>query len=114
LYVTGWLKRGPSGVILTNVGDAAETVAALLEDRRSRASHHDGGAGAGGEGYGGRGGGGGSDAEIGEILDGHGGQVVGFEAARRVAEAEARRGAAAGKVREKFVSVRELLDAARG
>lgn len=22
LFVTGWLKRGPSGVILTNVGDA--------------------------------------------------------------------------------------------
>lgn len=31
-YVTGWLKRGPSGVIGTNKGDAMETVAALLED----------------------------------------------------------------------------------
>ena len=31
-YVTGWLKRGPTGVIGTNKGDAAETVACLVED----------------------------------------------------------------------------------
>ncbi|MDO5681268.1 MAG: FAD-dependent oxidoreductase [Propionibacteriaceae bacterium] len=29
-YVTGWIKRGPTGVIGTNKGDAAETVATLL------------------------------------------------------------------------------------
>jgi ferredoxin--NADP+ reductase len=32
LYVSGWIKRGPSGVIGTNKPDAADTVAALLED----------------------------------------------------------------------------------
>jgi ferredoxin--NADP+ reductase len=31
-YVTGWIKRGPSGVIGTNKPDAAETVASMLED----------------------------------------------------------------------------------
>jgi ferredoxin/flavodoxin---NADP+ reductase len=31
-YVTGWLKRGPTGVIGTNKADAAETVQALLAD----------------------------------------------------------------------------------
>jgi len=31
-YVTGWLKRGPSGVIGTNKEDAAETVEHLLDD----------------------------------------------------------------------------------
>lgn len=31
-YVTGWIKRGPSGVIGTNKSDAGETVAALLAD----------------------------------------------------------------------------------
>ncbi|GAA1301558.1 FAD-dependent oxidoreductase [Pseudonocardia xinjiangensis] len=31
-YVTGWIKRGPTGVIGTNKADAAETVAALLAD----------------------------------------------------------------------------------
>lgn len=29
-FVTGWIKRGPTGVIGTNKGDAAETVATLL------------------------------------------------------------------------------------
>jgi ferredoxin--NADP+ reductase len=30
LFVTGWIKRGPSGVLGTNKGDSAETVATLL------------------------------------------------------------------------------------
>jgi ferredoxin--NADP+ reductase len=32
VYVAGWLKRGPSGVIGTNKPDGAETVAAVLAD----------------------------------------------------------------------------------
>ena len=31
-YVTGWIKRGPTGVIGTNKSDAVETVNALLAD----------------------------------------------------------------------------------
>ncbi len=31
-YVTGWIKRGPTGVIGTNKSDATETVAAVLAD----------------------------------------------------------------------------------
>ncbi len=31
-YVSGWIKRGPYGVIGTNKPDAAETVASMLED----------------------------------------------------------------------------------
>src|SRR5262245_27536498 len=31
-YAAGWIKRGPTGVIGTNKPDAAETVAAMLED----------------------------------------------------------------------------------
>jgi ferredoxin/flavodoxin---NADP+ reductase len=34
VYVTGWIKRGPSGVIGTNKKDASETVECLLEDLR--------------------------------------------------------------------------------
>ncbi len=34
LYVAGWIKRGPSGVIGTNKKDATETVGLLLEDAR--------------------------------------------------------------------------------
>ncbi len=32
VYVAGWIKRGPTGVIGTNKADAAETVEAMLED----------------------------------------------------------------------------------
>lgn len=32
VYVAGWIKRGPSGVIGTNKADAMETVASLLSD----------------------------------------------------------------------------------
>ena len=32
LYTSGWIKRGPSGVIGTNKPDAGETVGAMLED----------------------------------------------------------------------------------
>jgi len=35
VYVTGWIKRGPTGVIGTNKHDAAETIDALLDDARS-------------------------------------------------------------------------------
>jgi ferredoxin/flavodoxin---NADP+ reductase len=34
-YVTGWLKRGPTGIIGTNRSDADETVTALLEDMKN-------------------------------------------------------------------------------
>ena len=35
VYCTGWIKRGPSGVIGTNKKDATETVELLLEDGRA-------------------------------------------------------------------------------
>ena len=34
-YATGWIKRGPSGVIGTNKKDSADTTASLLEDRQA-------------------------------------------------------------------------------
>lgn len=35
LYVAGWIKRGPTGVIGTNKSDARETVTSLIEDAQS-------------------------------------------------------------------------------
>jgi hypothetical protein len=32
LYVAGWLKRGPSGIIATNIMDARETVKSIVHD----------------------------------------------------------------------------------
>jgi ferredoxin--NADP+ reductase len=34
-YTSGWIKRGPSGVIGTNKKDATETIELLLEDARA-------------------------------------------------------------------------------
>ena len=36
VYTAGWAKRGPTGVVATNVGDARETVASLMEDVQVR------------------------------------------------------------------------------
>ncbi len=32
LYVAGWLKRGPTGIIGSNIGDAQETVDSICTD----------------------------------------------------------------------------------
>lgn len=39
-YVTGWAKRGPSGIVGTNKSDAAETVCGLLSDLAARGSYN--------------------------------------------------------------------------
>ncbi|EGD54732.1 4Fe-4S ferredoxin iron-sulfur binding domain-containing protein [Gordonia neofelifaecis NRRL B-59395] len=44
LYVTGWIKRGPSGFIGTNKTDSGETVANLLADAEAGALPRPGGA----------------------------------------------------------------------
>ena len=33
-YVTGWLKRGPVGIIGTNINDAKETALSVLQDKQ--------------------------------------------------------------------------------
>jgi adrenodoxin-NADP+ reductase len=38
LYVVGWLKRGPQGIIGTNITDAKETVASILQDPKLSAA----------------------------------------------------------------------------
>lgn len=38
LYVSGWIKRGPTGIIGTNKPDAAETVDCMLEDAAAGAT----------------------------------------------------------------------------
>jgi NADPH-dependent glutamate synthase beta subunit-like oxidoreductase len=32
VYVSGWLKRGPSGIIGTNIADAKDTIATVIHD----------------------------------------------------------------------------------
>jgi adrenodoxin-NADP+ reductase len=99
LYVCGWLKRGPTGIIGTNAVDADDTVASIVEDLTSEAlntqQHKHGAAG------------------LQELLDARGAQIVDLEGWQRIDAAELAAGQAAGKVREKVVDVQEMLRLAR-
>ena len=93
-YVTGWIKRGPSGVIGTNKACAAETVAAMLEDAISISVN---------------------DASVVDpeavldLLDGRGTRYVTEEDWGRLDAEEVARGEALGRPRVKLVRVEEML-----
>ena len=97
LYVTGWLKRGPSGVILTNVTDAEQTAGAVLADIGSGALASKGGGG----------------AAVRELLSAQSAPVVDFAAWSRIDAAEVEAGGRADKVREKLVTIESMLEAAK-
>jgi len=99
VYCTGWIKRGPSGVIGTNKKDATETVELLLADVRSGAL-----AGAGERNAG----------AVDEILAGRGVAVVSYAGWQAIDAAECERGAEQGRPRVKLCRWEELLRAAQG
>jgi ferredoxin--NADP+ reductase len=92
LYVAGWIKRGPSGIIGTNKPCSIATVSNLLADlptlppcpRRDR-------------------------KDVLDYLSGKGIKVVDYESWRKIDAAEMARGKEVGKPREKFVTVDEML-----
>ncbi|HEX2298525.1 MAG TPA: FAD-dependent oxidoreductase, partial [Pseudonocardiaceae bacterium] len=96
-YVVGWIKRGPTGVIGTNKGDAKETVEQLLADRDAlpRAAHRD------------------PDA-ITAMLTDRGVGVVTWAGWEAIDAAERALGAAVGRNRIKIAELQELLAAAAG
>lgn len=100
LYVAGWIKRGPSGVIGTNKPDAAETVAAMVEDARGSAAPADPPDG-------------GADA-VDRLLRSRGLRPVGYADWRRIDALERERGEACGRPRVKFTRLSEFLDALDG
>lgn len=104
LYCAGWLKRGPSGIIGTNITDARETVAQLLEDKAAGKLSGAAGAGAGGlEG-------------VRAALLAKGRQadsLVSWQGFMKINAAELDKGKQLGKLREKFTSVQDMLDTAK-
>lgn len=94
LYVAGWIKRGPSGIIGTNRACAVGTVASLLADLPKM----DAQAKPGGEG-------------LRKLLAGRGPRVVTYGEWRRIDAAEIGRGQPKGKPREKFTRIAEMLGA---
>jgi ferredoxin--NADP+ reductase len=95
LYAVGWIKRGPSGVIGTNKPDAAETVKHLLADAPLLPACEQP-----------------SRAAVLDLLASRDVRVVSYAQWRAIDAAEVARGAPAGKPREKFVAVDDMLAAA--
>jgi adrenodoxin-NADP+ reductase len=95
LYVVGWLKRGPRGIIGDNLIDAEETVGALVaDDARGMLRKPD---------YRFK------DRGVAPLLEARKKSTVSKEGWRRIDAEERRRGAEAGKPREKITSVLEML-----
>ncbi|MDE0219319.1 MAG: FAD-dependent oxidoreductase [Spirochaetaceae bacterium] len=92
LYAAGWIKRGPSGVIGTNKPDSTETAKNLLADLDGLAACAvpD------------------TDALLAQLRD-RGVRPISYEDWRAIDAAEVARGAAAGKPREKFTRIEEML-----
>lgn len=97
-YVTGWIKRGPSGIIGTNKPDSVETVERLLADHAAGALPTAPGAGR---------------AAIDALLAARGVTVVSFDDWRRLDAAEQAAGQAQGRPRVKVTRVAEMLDLIR-
>jgi ferredoxin--NADP+ reductase len=93
-YATGWVKRGPTGLIGTNRLDSVETVSQLVGDLPSLPTAKPG-----------------RDALLG-LLGGKGHRIVAFEDWLAIERAERARGLLADKPAEKFVRVAEMLAAA--
>jgi ferredoxin--NADP+ reductase len=92
LFVTGWLKRGPSGIIGTNKADSLETIEALLKDLSTTAPARAPGL----------------DGVL-PIIERRSGDVVSLSDWFAIDEAEVSRGSKAGKPREKFTRIDEMM-----
>ena len=109
LYAVGWIKRGPSGVIGTNKKDAQETVDAIFEDleagripERHPAADPDTP---------------GREAEevsgIASLLAERGADHVTYAGWQAIDRAEVAAGEPHGRPRVKFLSIHEMVEAAR-
>jgi len=96
-YVSGWIKRGPSGVIGTNKKCATDTVNTLLDDLASGAIHATDPA---------------NPQAICDELTARRPELVTYEGWERIDEAERGAGEPVGRPRVKFTTVDELLGAA--
>lgn len=94
-YVTGWIKRGPTGVIGTNKSDAVETVTALLHDVSDGALVPRGRTG-----------------ELARLLAERGIEPLGIDGWHRIDAAEVELGQTHGRVRTTLAHRSELLAAA--
>jgi ferredoxin--NADP+ reductase len=93
LFVAGWAKRGPSGVIGTNKPDAAETVHTLLKAFQAGRLPTP------------------TEGDVGELLDERGVQTVSYDDWKTLDGLEIAAGEAEGRPRTKFANVAAMLAA---
>jgi ferredoxin--NADP+ reductase len=94
VYVTGWIRRGPRGVIGSNKQCAAETIGCLLADAQAgKLSHR-------------------TDDAVAEALTANQRQVVSFGGWQRIDRTERQAGSARGRPRIKQTDIGELLASA--
>jgi ferredoxin--NADP+ reductase len=93
LYVTGWLKRGPTGIIGTNRADSIETVQQILEDLPSRISRPQG-----------------ARRQLVESISRRNAPVIGLPEWLKIDAAECAMGRQVNKPREKFTRVTDMID----
>jgi ferredoxin--NADP+ reductase len=103
LYAVGWAKRGPTGLIGDNVADAEETARHMLDDLSSnivepRASDPAANNGGG-------------RAAVERLLHERGVRWVSFDDWMKLDAIETARGKALGKIREKFPTIEQMLEA---
>jgi len=98
VYVSGWIKRGPSGVIGTNKPDAAETAAAMLADAAAGATGSPSAS---------------EPAGVVALLAARQPDAVSWSDWVRLNTAESGRGLPVGRPRVKFTQVAEMLKAMR-
>ncbi|MBV8078776.1 MAG: FAD-dependent oxidoreductase [Actinobacteria bacterium] len=95
VYVAGWIKRGPSGVIGTNKKDAADTVERVLEDAHAGLLSRE------------------SDESLEELLRARGVDFVEYAGWEAIDGHERARGEEQGRPRVKLATWRALLERAR-
>ena len=94
LYVAGWIKRGPTGIIGTNRADSVATVKSMTDDLNKLATSP--------EKQGGR--------AVMALLENAGIRYVSFSDWKIIDQSEIARGAPIEKPREKYTTVQEMLD----
>ncbi|KAL6518003.1 hypothetical protein OROMI_033704 [Orobanche minor] len=101
LYVCGWLKRGPTGIIGTNLHCAEETLSCISDDISKGVLAASTSMKPGREG-------------LGQLLEGRNTRIVPFDAWEKIDCEERRRGILKNKPREKLATWEELLEVACG
>ncbi|KAJ0495770.1 putative adrenodoxin-NADP(+) reductase, Biotin synthase [Helianthus annuus] len=94
LYVCGWLKRGPTGIIATNLYDAEETVTSISEDIKKKDPTSEFASGREG---------------LLQLLENRKIKVVAFSDWEKIDSEEKRLGSLLGKPREKLTNWKDLL-----